>query len=87
MTQNQFAQSLGFSDYERLIHASEVIIQEGEVGWYVTKLPSGQWAAWDEWELAEDRVIRFSTRGEAIAFHLGAYVEKCRQEQEEEEEE
>ena len=85
MTQDQFAQMLGFADYEKLIQESEPVIREGDVTWYVTKLPDGRWAAWDEWELAEDRVMRLPTRGEAIAFHLGAFAEKCRQEQEEEE--
>jgi len=80
MNRDKFAQMLGFADYEKLIQSSEPIIREGEINWYVTKLPSGQWAAWDEWELAEDRVMRFSTRGEAIAFHLGAFAEKCRAE-------
>lgn len=81
MTHNQFAQALGFSDYEALMSASEVIINEGEVGWYITKLPNGRWAAWDESELSMDRVMRFDTRGEAVAFHLGAFAEKCRQEE------
>jgi len=78
MTRDQFAQLLGFSDYEALMSASEVVINEGEIGWYITKLPNGRWAAWDEWELSMDRVMRFDTRGEAVAFHLGAFAEKCR---------
>ena len=81
MNRDKFAQTLGFADYEKLIQESEVIINEGEAGWYVTKLPNGQWAAWDEWELAPDRVAFFNSRGQAIAFHLGGFIEKCRQEE------
>lgn len=82
MTRDQFAQVLGFKDYETLIQASEPVIREGDVSWYVTKLPCGHWAAWDEWELSADRVSYFNSRAQAISFHLGAFVEKCREEAE-----
>lgn len=80
MTRDQFAQALGFSDYEVLMQDSEAVIKEGDVDWLVTRLPDGRWAAWDDAELSLDRVMYFSTRGEAVAFHLGAFVEKCREE-------
>lgn len=80
MTRDQFAQALGFSDYEALMQDSEAVIREGDIDWFVTKFPCGHWAAWDDAELSLDRVMYFATRGEAVAFHLGAYVEKCREE-------
>lgn len=76
MTRNEFAQALGFSSYEAFLRASESIIKEGDVDWFVTQLPNGRWAAWDDAELSLDRVMYFNTRGEAVAFHLGAYAEK-----------
>jgi len=82
MTRDQFAQMLGFKDYETLIQDSESVIREGDIAWYITKLPCGHWAAWDEWELSVDRVVYFATRSEAVAFHLGGFAEKCRQEEE-----
>lgn len=80
VTHDQFAQAFGFSDYEALMQNSEAVIREGDIDWFVTRLPDGRWAAWDDAELSLDRVMYFSTRGEAVAFHLGAYVEKCREE-------
>lgn len=80
MTRDQFAQALGFSDFEVLVQESESVIKEGDVDWFVTQLPDGRWAAWDDAELSLDRVMYFAARGEAVAFHLGAYVEKYREE-------
>lgn len=78
MTRDQFAQALGFSDFEVLVQASESVIKEGDIDWFITQLPDGRWAAWDDAELSLDRVMYFATRREAVAFHLGAYVEKYR---------
>ena len=72
MTRDQFAQALGFYDYEALMQVSESVVTEGDVDWYVTALPCGHWAAWDDAELALDRVTYFATREEAVAFHLDA---------------
>jgi len=71
----EFAKGLGFESYEDLMEASEAIITEGDVDWYVTQLPDGRWAAWDDAELSLDRVEYFATREEAEAFHLDAYEE------------
>ena len=79
MIHNEFVQALGFESYEALIRASESIIKEGNVDWFITQLPNGRWAAWDDAELLFDRVMYFATRGEAVAFHLGAYAEKYRE--------
>lgn len=57
MTKIQFAQALGFEDYDTLLGASEVVAHEkNDVQWYVTKLLDGRWAAWDDAELDIDRV-------------------------------
>lgn len=73
MTRDQFAQALGFSSYEVLMQASESVVTEGDVDWYVTQLPDGRWAAWDDAELSLSRVEYFATREEAIEFHRDAY--------------
>jgi len=72
MTRDQFAQVLGFSSYEALMQASESVVTEGDVDWYVTQLPDGRWAAWDDAELAVDRVAYFATREAAVQYHLDA---------------
>ena len=71
-----FAEALGFETYEQLIAASEVVASEGDVDWYVTPLADRRWAAWDDVELATNRVAYFDTREEATAFHVDAYADK-----------
>lgn len=75
---DEFAQSLGFASYEQLVQASEVVVTEGDVDWYVTPLADGRWAAWDDAEFAMDRVAYFDTREEAIRYHRDAYEAKNR---------
>ena len=78
MDELEFAEALGFESYEKLIQASESVVTEGDVDWYVTQLPDGRWAAWDDAELATDRVAYFDTREEAIRYHRDAYESKNR---------
>src|SRR5690606_30992894 len=59
---DEFAQAMGFGSYDELARASETIVTTGDVGWYVTALPDGRWAAWDESELSLDRVAYFESR-------------------------
>lgn len=73
---DEFAQALGFDSYEALGAASEVIVSENDVDWFITQLPDGRWAAWDDSELSLDRVAYFDTREEAEAFHLDASAER-----------
>jgi len=63
-----FAKVLGFDSWSDLMNASEHIVSEGDIDWWVTQLPDGRWAAWDDKELAAERVERFDTREEAINF-------------------
>jgi len=65
----EFAEALGFDSYEKLMQASESIVSEGDIDWYITRLPDGRWAAWDDAELSLDRVEYFDTREEAAEFH------------------
>src|SRR5690606_40387467 len=69
---DEFAAAMGFADYEALIAASESVFQQGDVDWYVTALPDGRWAAWDDSEIALDRVAYFATREAAVQYHLDA---------------
>src|SRR5690606_206456 len=75
---DEFAQSLGFASYEQLVQASEVVVTEGDVDWYVTPLADGRWAAWDDAEIAPDRVAYFGTQDEAVEYHRTAYEAKNR---------
>jgi len=72
LTQDEFAEALGFETYEQLIAASEVVASEGDVDWYVTPLADERWAAWDDAEFAMDRVAYFDTRDAAVQYHLDA---------------
>lgn len=68
-----FAQALGFDSWGDLMNASEHIVSEGDIDWWISRLPDGRWAAWDDKELAIDRVERFDTWEEAIEFHRGGF--------------
>ena len=74
MDELEFAEALGFADYEDLMSASERIVREGDIGWFITALPDNRWAAWDDAELSPNRVEFFDTREEAIEFHRDAYI-------------
>jgi len=69
MTCDEFAQALGFSNYEALSRASELVIGERDIDWFITRLPDGRWAAWDD-TLSLDRVAYFATREAAVQHHL-----------------
>lgn len=70
MTMEEFAQHLGFATESVLLEdASEIAVVEGDIHWYITRLPDGRWAAWDDSELSPDRVSYFDTREEAVKFH------------------
>ena len=67
--ENTFARTLGFADYSTLCEASEIVYEEpGDITWYVTELPDGRWAAWDDAEISPHRVAYFDSRTEAVAF-------------------
>jgi len=76
MDESAFAEALGFDSYDSLMQASESVVREGDIDWFITQLPDGRWAAWDDAELSLDRVAYFDTREEAESFHLDAYAEK-----------
>mgnify|MGYP001206596670 CR=1 FL=1 len=62
--------SMGFVSEEILLEQdSEIVVAEGDIHWYITRLPDGRYAAWDDAELSLDRVEYFDTREEAIEFH------------------
>lgn len=63
-----FAKVLGFDSWSQLMDASEHIVSEGDIDWWISRLPDGRWAAWDDAELSVDRVEYFSTRKEAVDF-------------------
>jgi len=76
MDESAFAEALGFDTFADLMAASESVVREGDIDWFITALPDGRWAAWDDAELSLDRVAYFDTREEAEAFHRDAYAEK-----------
>lgn len=68
MTELEFARKLGFEDYGDLMAVSRVIAHEkgNDVQWYITKLPDGRWASWDDAELDLVRVEFSDTMIEAL---------------------
>ena len=68
-----FAKVLGFDSWSDLMNASEHIVSEGDIDWWISRLPDGRWAAWDDAELAADRVHYADTREEAIEFHRAGF--------------
>lgn len=74
MSMEEFAQHLGFASGAVLLEdASEVAVAEGDISWYITRLPDGRYAAWDDAELSLDRVAYFATREEAVNFHRAGF--------------
>lgn len=66
---DQFSEALDFSDYNTLCKASEIVHEEaGDITWYITKLPDGRWAAWDDAELTVGRVSYHDSREKAVAY-------------------
>ena len=61
----EFAQALGYANKQELWEKMEKIYKEGDVGWYIAKLPDGRWINFDDAELALDRVNFFQTKREA----------------------
>ncbi|SFU94915.1 hypothetical protein [Alicyclobacillus macrosporangiidus] len=70
MTVFDFAQALGFGSETQLFEASQAVLQNGDVTWYITRLPDGRWVAWDDSEVSLERVEFFDTRDEAEAFQM-----------------
>jgi len=65
MDWDEFAQALGYTDRHELWDKMEKIFAEGDVGWYIAPLPDGKWVAFDDSELALDRVEYFNSQEEA----------------------
>ena len=66
---DKFARKLGFGSYSELCEKSEVVYEEpGDVTWFVTELPDGRWAAWDDVEISPHRAMYFDSRNEAVEF-------------------
>ena len=70
-----FARHLGYASWDDLLAASEEVAIEGDISWYVTRLPDGRWAAWDDAEMATDRVTIHATRETAIADQYAAWLD------------
>jgi hypothetical protein len=65
VNKEHFAKTFGFFNYEEMLESSTTVHHENNVGWYVTKLPHGKFLAWDNAEIADDRVEVFFTKEEA----------------------
>jgi hypothetical protein len=72
---HDFARKLGFESEEDLRAASTVVVDTGTYKWYITALPGGRWAAWDNAEPVEDHGI-FNSREEAVSFLRNGFVLK-----------
>ena len=74
MNMEELAKAFGFASERVLLEeASEIVVEEGDITWYITRLPDGRWAAWDDAEISLDRVAYFATREEAVKFHRAGF--------------
>lgn len=71
MSMTEFARTIGYADWDRLMEASEHVASNGDINWWITRLPNGKWAAWDDSKLSPDRIHNTDTREQAIEFIQG----------------
>lgn len=71
MSPDEFAQHLGYANWNFMQQASEEVKTVNDVVWYITRLPDGRWAAWDDSKLSPDRIHNTDTREQAIEFIQG----------------
>lgn len=76
MKKSVFAEKLGFQSYEDVLDASREIYAEGDISWFLTELPDGRWAAWDDAEIDIDRVETFYHRFEAEDYQILCMAQK-----------
>jgi len=72
MDWREFAKKMGFRDERELWEKMEKVYSQGDVGWYVLQIPDGRWIAFDDAEIALDRVEYFPTKAKAKR-----YLEEC----------
>ncbi|NLI91159.1 MAG: hypothetical protein GX434_02825 [Peptococcaceae bacterium] len=65
MNKDHFAKTFGFVDYQEMLENTTTVFKEKDVSWCVSKLPHGKYLAWDNAEIADDRVEVFFTKEEA----------------------
>ncbi|PTM51926.1 hypothetical protein C8J48_3750 [Desmospora activa DSM 45169] len=65
MKKDDFAKQLGFFNWKRLMDATVVKYQDINCSWFVTQLPDGYWAHWDNIQLNPQHVYVFDTLEEA----------------------
>jgi hypothetical protein len=68
MDKDQFAKAFGFFDYQEMLDHSTTVIQDKDTSWYVSKLPHGKYLAWDNAEIADDRVEVFFSKEDAADY-------------------
>lgn len=73
---DEFSSLFGYEDYEELVQHSETLYEEDDISWYITQTKGGRWGAWDDAEIAKDRIEWFDTRQGAVQ-----YMDECWQEQ------
>ena len=63
-TRKALAKALGFESYDSLLAASQHVNSNDGLAWYLTSLPDGSWAAWNDVQLHLDR--HYASREEAL---------------------
>lgn len=77
MKKENFATKLGFENWRKLSEVStELFLESGDISWYITELPDGRWAAWDDAEVSINRVQYFYDRHEAEDFQVVGFAQK-----------
>lgn len=68
MNKDHFAKTFGFFDYQEMLDQTTTVARDNDVSWCVSKLPHGKFLAWDNAEIADDRVEVFFSKEEAINY-------------------
>ena len=78
MEEEDFARLFGYKDWGELHEHTETLYREGFLcSWYISLTKDGRWGAWDNAEIAKDRIEWYDTRQEAVK-----YMEECWEESE-----
>lgn len=61
---DRLAERLGFASYLDLFEGSTPLAYVGQKAWMMTRLPSGEWAVWNDRDLEVE--ARYATQDEAL---------------------
>jgi len=66
MNKDHFAKNFGFLDYQEMLDNTTTVYKDQDIAWCVSKIPHDErFIAWDDAEIADDRVEVFLSRQDA----------------------